>query len=259
MEKARLKRLNIGNTDRYYNLNLILSDHYKNMVHVTYLNQAELTTKMRKLEQESKEDKYGLHQRDSNSYIFYKKGFDDDTLMDLLLKHAGHLIYYAEGHAPYTVITKFASDLTGSIMFRLEDKVNLDYIHSVFTAHEATEVLVDCPIVVPDIKASDIKFALNPLKTNVDRVVLNFPVLKPEEYQPRFADYYYQVKGVYYVKPEIKFKYFEELRLALSLWGMYIDLTMDSLDELGQVLAMVPANHRKRVVDKSVQEESKWH
>lgn len=77
--------------------------------------------------------------------------------------------------APYYVIKQLANHLDSEIVYKVRDKFTPEEITNIELAYMATKVIIDVPVVVPDISPYDILFSLHCLKTNVDRVYLSFP------------------------------------------------------------------------------------
>lgn len=242
VRKPRKKRLTVYNTDRYFNINLMLREELESKVKVTKLNETDIEKQMDELELKSNR----LKVKDDKEYLVYQESYSNDTLLNKLMNHAGSLTYYTDTTVPYYVIKGLANNVTSEAVFSSREDFTYDEIDNVALTSSATSVIVDVPVVIPDISPYDILFMLHPLKNHVDKVQLSFPRLRPNEMSERHKKYYHKVGDFYEVKPKIKYKYFKHIQTSLSIWKMNIYIVCDSKDDYQTLDKMVQRDLDKR-------------
>lgn len=240
--KPRKKRLTIYNTDRYFNINLMLREELESKIKVTKLNEKEIEADMDLLKARSKR----MNVRDDKEYIIYQESYTNDTLIDKLINHAGAVTYYTQTTVPYYVVKGLANNTTSEIVYASREDFSFEEVNNVELSFMATSVVVDVPVVVPDISPIDVLFMLHSLKTNVDRVQLSFPRLREEEISERHRKYYHKVGDYYEVKPKVKYRYFKHIQTSLSIWKMNIYVVCDSKDDYEAVNKLVQKDLDKR-------------
>ena len=114
-----------------------------------------------------------------------------------------------------------------------------NYMHSIESvreAHEATRVVFDVPLVIPDMTQQQIISAFEPYKTSIDEVQLDICPLTQEEIdygkgtekgfmaQFRKTKYYLRPDGKWYSYPKTKYDVFKSVEKAFSSWGTYITM-----------------------------------
>lgn len=222
------KRLNIQNSNRKYNLNLIHVNDIIDKVKVTRLNEDEIEEEMDKLEAESKR----IPKRDDNSYIMYQEKYTNDKLIDKVINHSGGVSYYTRTVVPYYVIKSLSMHPNSEVIYSMRKKFEPREIENVETAFMATEVVIDVPIVIPDMSPYDILFSLHDLKTNVDFIQMSFPPLREEEIAERHKAYYTKKDdGLYHLDAKPKFDYFKYVQTSLSTWAMNLQIISRSEEE----------------------------
>ena len=222
---GRTKRLNIYNTDKYYNLMVTPVNEVKNynsvnlstksviddiIIKSSYMDILLLEDKFLYVQDEMLEDEYAL--------TMIKKGFN--------------LFYYAKRTVPDKILDAMASTNRGAIIYKMHpsSKIDKDLINNVSKAHEATKVIIDCPVVIPDIAPVDVLTNLAHFSTNVDEVQVDIMPLHDKELREYEKPYYYVdiSDNLWHCYPKHKFEYFKELKNPLSGWGMLINLMADT-------------------------------
>lgn len=213
---AKNKSLTIGNTDRYFNIHLKHRNELDNFVKVTRRNENKIEREMDLLIDKSK--RYTI--RDDKKYLLFNEKYNNDRLIDKLTKHSGEMRFYTNGNAPYYVVKGLANHKKSSIVYNLRKGFTQQEIENISLSFMATKVIVDVPIIIPDINPYEVLDSLSYIKTNVDEVHVSFPRLKkirPDQ------EFYYDFDGEFYdIKPSEKIKYTEYLRASLSIWKMYL-------------------------------------
>ncbi|ASR79823.1 hypothetical protein JANET_153 [Bacillus phage Janet] len=238
---ARKRLCNIYNSDRSINANFTLVKDENAAIKVTRLNEEEVEQAMDKLSEQS--ELFPI--RDDKRYMIFKQKYGNDTLNSKIFKHGGYIQYYSEGKAPIPVINALAKVPTSEIIYAPQKEYPRDVVENVHLASMATSVVVDVPIVLPDINVYDYLFALYPLRYHVDKVRVSFPPLEPEEMTKERKKYYTKRKGKYYMKPQYKYECFCHLQEPLSTWKMNIWLVCDTEKDRDTVKELVDTNNRK--------------
>lgn len=243
MKKARDKRLNIYNTDRYFNINLMKRDDIASKIKVTRLNEDEIEKDMDELASMST---HRMAMRDDNAYILFQEKYNNDRLVRKVLNHGGSVSYYTDTIVPYYILTELAKNPYSETVYAIKPEYSKREVENIQLGFMACEVAIDCPVVLPDVSPYDLLFALHPLKTNVDRVQVSFPWLTEEEIQPRHQRFYQKVNGHYEMLPKYKYEFFKYIQTSLSLWRMYIWLVCDSEQDYTAVDQYVQQEQTKR-------------
>lgn len=243
MKKAREKRLNIYNTDRYFNINLMKRDDIEGKIKVNRLNEQDIEAEMDELASQSSPR---IAVRDEKSYILYQEKYTNDRLIAKVLKHGGSVTYYSDTIVPYYILKELARNLTSEVVYPTKPNYSQREIENIQMSFTACPVIVDCPVVVPDISPYDVLFAMHPLKTNVDKIQISFPWLTADELQPRHIKYYQEVGDHYELKPKYKYDFFKYVQTSLSIWAMNIWLVCDSNTDYDAVNEYVLSERAKR-------------
>lgn len=224
--KGRKKHLTLYNTDKFYNLTLSLVDEVKDRQPVNVLTKADI-------------DKYILETNpvdlltDNRKFMYDQGALIDDNYVITMIKKGMDVYYHTmdprAGHAgtvPDDVLDAYAQSNRGAVVFGMEKEPHRDYVTSVEKAHEATKVIIDCPVVIPDVEPNQVVMALAPLSTNVDEVQVDMmPLHDGEMADFRKAFYYYSIADdLYRPYPQSKFDWFKVIKNPLSGWGMSINL-----------------------------------
>ncbi|QPW37239.1 hypothetical protein GMNKNHGO_00017 [Enterococcus phage vB_Efa29212_3e] len=248
MTKApRVKRLNIYNTDRYFNINLMKKEDIARKIKVNRLNEEEIEREMDELASNPLKTPIGYMDRtNEKSYILYQEKYTNDRLIQKLFKHAGSVSYYTDTIVPYYIIEQISKNLTSEVIYPTKNSYENREIENVQLAFTACPVTIDCPVVLPDVSPYDVLFALHPLKTNVDKIQISFPCLTEEEFDTRHEEYYHKVGSHYEVKSEYKYKFFKYVQTSLSIWAMNIWLVCDSDEDYNKIDRYIQKEKIKR-------------
>lgn len=235
---GRRKGLNIYNTDKYYNLNLILRSDVNNMQEVNVLTKPNIDKHI--LETSPAE----LAMEDTK-YIYSKGATYDGGLLDedyviTMIKKGMQVFYYAPvGQLVPEPVLDALSEGRGGVIYRQAGLAQQtpEYLNNVAKAHEATHVAIDCLIILPDVRPYDMMTALSNLKTNVDNVQFVFDPLHDNEIRPLEKPFYYVslADNLWHCYSKHKFNFFKELKNPLSGWGMLIDLIADNSEDLSNL------------------------
>lgn len=224
--KGRQKHLTIYNTDKYYNLAQTSAQEVKDRIPVNMLTKAEIDTYMATT---SPADII----MDNKRYIYDQGSLLDENYVITMIKKGMDVYYHTrdprKGHAgtvPDAILEAFATSNKGAVVFGMEAEPHRDYTVSVEKAHEATKVIIDCPVVLPDVEANKVVMALAPLSTNVDEVQVDMMPLHESEISDfRKAYYFYSIAEDWYTPyPKSKFDWFKRIKNPLSGWGMIINM-----------------------------------
>lgn len=252
MTKApRVKRLNIYNTDRYFNINLMKKEDITSKIKVTRFNEEEIEKEMDKLASESVDTPIGrLDKKNNKSYLLYQERYTNDRLIQKLLKHGGSVSYYTDTIVPYYIVEQISKNLTSEVIYPTKKHYTNREIENVQLAFTACPVTIDCPVVLPDTSPYDVLFALHPLKTNVDKIQISFPRLTEEEISIRHKEFYHKVGNYYEVRPECKYKFFKFVQTSLSIWAMNIWLVCDNDKDYEAIDRFVQKEKSKRSMNR---------
>lgn len=262
----RIKRLTIGNTDKYHNYNSITNAELNSMVPVN-------RTDIKKI-LKSVANKIAKGKVDTNTYR-YDKPIDsamdsalESNVIDLISLDVNFIYHCKVGHVSDNVLdTLSRSSGDTAVLFTLGNDKDAgadnpwefnkgDKVNNVAKAYEATKVIFEVPIVLPDMNAVTIIKAFEPYATNIDEVQIDIPPLTEEEItygedttgsfivDLRKDCYYIKPDGLWYCYPKNKYTLYKNIERAFSDWGTYV--TMICTD-----------NADKAALDKLVLEDKK--
>lgn len=223
----RTKRLNIGNTDRMFNINLMRESDIEEKIKVTRLNEKEIEENMDVLEKRSRK----LPLKDSNEYLVYQEKYTNDRLLNKLFSHGGMITYYTNTIIPYYVLQKLSMNLNSEVVYSIRKPFSDEEQENIELSYMATRVIIDIPVVIPDMNPYDILFTLEKLKTNVDSVQISFPRIHKSNIKEHHKEYYEKSGDFYYAKPNYKYMYFKYVQTSLSIWKMNIYLVANDDDD----------------------------
>ncbi|WNO29875.1 hypothetical protein [Bacillus phage SDFMU_Pbc] len=238
---ARQKSLNIHNTDRLFNLNLTTKQDEIRSIKVTQLNEKEVEKEMNAL----KGDSHRFNKRNDKTYLIFKQRYNNDTLQEKIFDHGGFIKYYTQDRVPLPVISKLAATPQSEVIFYCKKEHTHEDVKNVQLASMATQVVIDVPIVLPDINVYDYLFSLYPLRYHVDKVRISFPSLTEQEIQDRHKPYYVFYNGRYHLKSKYKYFCFQHLQDPLSTWKMNIWLVCDSKKDMRNVEELVISDNKR--------------
>lgn len=238
----RQKRLLIGNTDRHYNVNYMLKSDIEDKIKVTKLNEAEIESEMDNLIATSKR----FPRRNSLDYLIYQSRYKNDTLIKKVMEHAGGVSYYTDSIVPYHVLKDLAKNLDGECVYQLKKKFSVEEIHNINLAFMATRVVIDAPVILPEVNPYDVLFALHDIKTDVDEVQFSFPPLKEEVIQEHHKRFYVKRNdGLYHLKTKYKFSFFKYVQNSLSVWGANIHLVCEDPQDMEALKKLIDKDRKK--------------
>ncbi|AAY53369.1 hypothetical protein [Listeria phage P100plus] len=241
-DNTRKKRLNIYNTDRYFNMNLMKRSAIEKSIKVTRLNEKEIEEEMDKLAEGSTR----FNKKNKKSYLLYQEKYTNDRLIQKLFAHGGSVTYYTNSIIPYYVIKHMAQSTTSKAVYSVKKEFTEEQVKNIELTKMATTVIIDVPVVVPDVSPYDVLFSLHPLKTDVDGVQFSFPRLGKSEIQKRHLPFY-ELKGkVYELRPEIKYEYVKYTQVSLSIWGMYLWLVCNSEEDFQEIDKLLQKDLKRR-------------
>lgn len=247
--KGRQKRLTIYNTDRYYNVNLLTRQELEDWVKVSSLVEKDIEANMDELE--AKASRFIL--KDNQKYRIFHETYANDRVISKVAKHGGQVDYYTDTIVPYYVLKDLANNTGSQVTYGSRPKFDYDDVDNVALSFMACPVVIDVPVVLPDISPYDILFMLHPLKTNVDHVNLSFPRFAKGVHMGTKYQKYYHLTGDYWeVKPEYKFRYFKYVQDSLSIWAMNIYIVCDSQEDYQAVKRLVLKDKQRRSPGKKV-------
>lgn len=247
MKTARKKRLNIGNTDRYFNIQLVKREDIGKKIKVTRLNEEEIEKNMDLLAARS----HRMKVKDNNEYLIYQETYTNDKLIQKIINHGGRVSYYTDSIVPYYVLEQLSRNLKSEVIYSLRPSFTSREIENIELSAMATPVTLDIPIVLPDMSPYDLLFILHPLKTNVDSAQISFPPLQKSEMKKRHYKYYHRVNDHYEMKPKYKYAFFKYVQTSLSIWKMNIFLVCDSDEDYDAVNAFVQEEITKRTSNRN--------
>lgn len=211
------KFLNIGNSSRIFNINLMTRESIAKKIKIHRLNEDKIEKEMDLLAKKSK--RFPI--KDQNEYIIFQEKYTNDKLIRKVIQHGGTVSYYTDSTVPYYVLKQLATHTDSEVIFQIREEFTDAQVENVNLSFMATQVIIDCPVVVPDNSPYDILFSLHDLKTDVDKVQLSFPPLR--EIAERHEKYYEQRDDeLYHLKPMYQYQYYGHIERSLSLWAMNI-------------------------------------
>lgn len=240
---ARIKALNVGNTDRNYNCYIAHVDEIDDFVKVNTLNEEEIEKEMDFLKSKSKR----IPLRDSNNYLVYHDKYKNDTLIHKIVKHGGGIRYYTHSIVPYHVVKELAMNLNSEAIYMLKPRYTEREQENVALTFMSTKVIIDAPIIMGKIDPYEVLFSLHDLKTDVDDVQFSFPPLHEQEMTDKTKKFYTKKEdGLYHPIGEYVFDYFKEVQNSLSIWAMNIKLILHTDETLLEVDTCIEKDLDKR-------------
>lgn len=182
--------------------------------------------------------------RDNKEYLIFQEKYTNDKLIRKVIAHGGSISYYTNNIIPYYVLKQLAMHTESEVIFSIQKEYTDEQVENVELSYMATRVIIDCPMILPDMSPYDVLFALHDLKTNVDKIHLSFPPLTA---LAKRQEEYYEKKGdKYYVKASYKYMFFKYIQNSLSLWKMNIWMISDDDQDYTLLEAMIDKEILKR-------------
>lgn len=230
---SRQKKLTVGNTDRHFNLNLLLESEYRGRA--TPVNKdsfKEIQRDMNELRAQSRR----LPVMDDNLYeITYTTDMDDGLFTDLC-NHGGGIKFRTSTVAPYYVIQQLANNPDSEIIYTRIESIDSKRRQNVELAFMATKTSVEVDITLPMEGPWDLVFDLEPLKLTLDNLYLRFPIITDRRDIPKgFIHMYEKLPEGYRLLPEYRYKYFKHIQTSLSIWKVNIYLICEDTDVLQEL------------------------
>lgn len=226
-------------------------DAIADKIKIHRLNEDEIEKDMDKMKEKSK--RFPI--KDNKEYIIFQEKYTNDRLIRKVIQHGGTVSYYTDSIVPYYVLKQLATHTDSEVIYQIREQFTDNQIENVNLAFMATQVVIDCPVVVPDNSPYDILFSLHDLKTDVDHVQLSFPPLR--DIEERHEEYYEKREdGLYHLKPGYQYRYYEYIEKSLSLWAMNIFIITNTEydhEELSKIIDKVkskrsPGSKKKKKV-----------
>lgn len=223
---AKNKTLTIYNSDRYFNIHTKKKSDLDAIKVLSY-NEKSLENIMDDLE--SKSSRYVM--KDDRHYLLFNEKYNNDKLIEKIIKHGGKVTYYTDTVVPYYVFKDLSKHQDSTVVYRMRKDFTDKEIDNIALSFMGTKVVVDISVVLPNVNPYEIIRQLHSVKTNVDEVHLSFPRLKEvSDKQKKFYDFDGEA---YTMKPEYKVDFADRLRVSLSVWKMYIYILTDDRDHKG--------------------------
>lgn len=224
-----------------------------NKIKVTRLNEEQIEKEMDELARKTRH----IPLRDENEYLIYQDKYSNDRITQKIMNHGGRVSYYTTSIVPYYIVKQLSMNLESEVIYLVRKDFTDQEVENIEMSNMATRVILDCPLVVPDMSPYDLLFAVHDLKGNVDQIQISFPSLT--EIAPRHEQYYEQYEdGKYYLKSMYKFRYFKYIQNSLSIWKMNIFILADSEEDYESLWKYIEKDKpgtRKKVEKKSQKEE----
>jgi len=239
---AKKKHLNIGNSSRYYNAHLLMRNDIDDKIKVSKLNEKNIEENLDILKDKSKR----VPLKDGKDYMVYQERFSNDTLIQKIINHGGSVTYYTNSIIPYHVVKQMSMNLNSEVIYKIRGQFTPEEQENVELSFMATHVIIDVPVVIPDMNPYDLLFSLHDLKTNVDKVHFSFPPLHESEMTDERRQYYEYKNDKYYIKPIYKFEFFKYIQKSLSIWKMLVVLICENQEDYNSMKALLDKDQNKR-------------
>jgi hypothetical protein len=243
-KQTRQKRLNLYNSDRYYNFKVTTLADINNFVKVTRLNEKEIEAEMDELAEQAK---LTLLARNKTHYMLFNEVYNNDTLINKLYRYGGKVSFYTNTPVPYYIVKHVGKRLNSQVIYGLQPTYPEEMLKNVELTFTACPTVVDVPVVLPDVNPYDILFSLHDLKASVDKVQFSFPMLHKSEMRDENYKYYHKVGEYYALKTKFKFEWFKIVQVSLSIWGMNIYLVADTEKEKVELTRLASDDKYHRV------------
>lgn len=244
--KPRKKKLNVGNTDRHFNINLVNLEAEEKPVLVTDKNRDDIKSEMEVLRRKSRR----LRVNNETSYLMDYDRSMDDALFASLCEHGGCIKFRSDTVIPYYVTKQLANNPSSGAIYKMRYPFSVDEQHNVELSFMSTETSVEVDIKLPEDGPWELVFALSCLKTNLDNVYINFPLVTRDELVSNYEHYYEQVAEGYSLKAEYRYQFFKYIQTSLSIWKMNIYLNCESQAVYDEMNSFVQADIKKRSTSK---------
>src|SRR5574344_2469399 len=157
---ARVKKLTYLNTDKFFNCRILHKNKFYNSIEVNEQTKEEIAKEMAELKAKSRR----LPVRNTKTYLIDKDKVEDDGLVESIIIHGGRVMYRTNDVTPYFVIRQLALHKRSSVLYTFREDFTNKEVTNIEQTSMATEVIIDCPVVIPDDNPYDILFSLHILK-----------------------------------------------------------------------------------------------
>lgn len=244
-KKKRYKRLTIGNTDKFKNYNSVSNEKLNKQIPINSSNVFDIYKKVANSLNKGKPPK-GNYRYDNFASMNADKNTLESTIVDLVemgINLTYHVVANDVSDKMLNALSKGAGN--NAVMYSLQETaydVNL-----IQKTHEATKVIFDVALIVPDMGTHKLIKVLYPYKTNIDEVYIDIPPLKTSEIEygndlisNLRKQYYYLGTGdnLWHCYTKNKYNIYKDLERPFSDWGTYItmvctnDVEKKLLDEM---------------------------
>lgn len=227
---GRKRRLNVYNSDKIFNLDFTNNRRMDEYISVNPVNQQELLDELEAYDK-TQDDLVKL--RTDKKYLITKNPVISDRLIKLIFQYGDDVVYYSamtttsKVTVPVYITTLLALNVHNShLIVPYRNHYTQPELDSIQQASASCPVTITIPIKHKITTPYDVMVALYPLAFSIDKVELTF-----EKGDPK--DPNYDKHG--YLKPELMYDFFDEVRNALSGWKMGIVMeanTDEALDYL---------------------------
>lgn len=245
----RVKRLTIGNTDRYKNYNSITNADIQQQIAINYKNIKTIKNKIEKQLASGTLDTKAVYRYDNVNLYSKLKEPDVIDIIDMGV----NLIYHTSFG---TLSDKLLDSLARSVgdtavLYSIQSEYR-PTVGEVQKAHSATKVTFDVSLVLPDMIVSDIVKAFEPYKTDIDEVQVDIPALTDKEINygndkktniVEFRKTFYTLKidKLWHCSTQSKYTLYKGIERPFSTWGTYITMICED-------------NTEKKLLDKMVKD-----
>lgn len=240
--KKRQKKLNVGNTDRHFNINLVNQEEEPLVKLVEEKDKEQLTQHLASLSKRSRR----LNVVDEQHYKVDYTTYMDDYLFSELCKHGGYIDFHTDNLAPYYVIQQLSTRPACHISYAMQYPFTREQKHNMELAFTATETVIEVDVALPNLSPYTLLFELHDLKTNVDKVVLNFPLVEGECIAEPYRELYQPCGNKYQLTAEARYRFFKYIQDPLSIWCMNIYLNCEDSNMYEELSGYVKADKEKR-------------
>jgi hypothetical protein len=235
--KKRRKRLTIGNTDKYNNYKSITNDDLNNMVVINAKNVKLMKAKIEKQLNEGKDITNIMYRYDN---IKSEENIvAEDDLIELLDMGINITYHVLTGSISDKLLNALGSATgTTQILYTLENSYK-ETVSNLVSAHEATKVVFDVSLILPDMTTADVIKYFSPYATNIDEVQIDIPNLTTKEImwgnsdivEMRKAFYLYLPDNLWHCYTKNKYNVFKALERPFSGWGTYLTMVCTNKEE----------------------------
>lgn len=231
---SRKKRLNIHNTDRVFNMQIVEGYNQKPMQFINKRNEVEIVSDIKKYA-----GTQGLLiRRDNNHYHMFLSQVSYSTL-ETVSTYAGLFTLVIDKKVDKDTLALLAKNRkNGRAVSTLKEDYSFEEVQEIVRISEVISITMDVHPLLGDTSPNAVIIALSNVRYRVDKVQLVFqPVLTTFlEKNPSIQPYYVKKHGNL-SQPKINkvYDFFSELRDACSHWKMNILIEVNNKNEKEQL------------------------